>query len=64
MPNSHLKLDFFPKYYEIFDGQSLVICDIKSSEDKKFHIQLRFIQKNSHKINFSQLESDLRNCIV
>lgn len=64
MPNSHLKLEFFPKHYEIFDGQSLVICDIKSSEDKKFHIQLRFIQKNSHKISFSQLESDLRNCIV
>jgi hypothetical protein len=64
MPNSDLILEFFPKHYEIFDNRSLVICDIKGIEDRKFHFQLRFIQKNSHKINLSQLESDLRNCIV
>jgi hypothetical protein len=64
MPNSDLKINFFTKYYEIFDGQSLVICDIKSKEDSKFHFQLRFIQNNSQKINLIQLESYLKNYIV
>ena len=40
---------FSLKYYNIFDDQSLVICDIKSQEDKKFNLQLRFIQNNSKK---------------
>ncbi|MGA7536939.1 MAG: hypothetical protein WBV88_06395 [Candidatus Rickettsiella isopodorum] len=64
MSNSDIKLNFFTKYFHIFDDQSLFICDIKSKEDRKFHFQIRFIQKNFQKINLSQLESDLKNSIV
>lgn len=64
MPTSDIKLNFFTKYHELYDNQSLVICDINGKEDNKFHFQLRFIQKNSQKINLSQLESDLKNYIV
>ena len=63
MPNSNIKLNFFTKYYEIFDDQSLVICDINSDEDGKFKFQLRFIKKNSQRVDLIRLESMLENFI-
>lgn len=64
MPNSDIKLNFITNNFAIFDNQSLVICDITGKEDRKFHFQLRFIQKNSQKIDLNQLESDLKNYII
>lgn len=57
------KTNICTKEYKLADSQSIIIWDITSSEDPNFHFQLRFIQKNSQRINLSQLKSVLQRYI-
>lgn len=58
-----IELDIFEKNYLLSDNRSITVYDIKSPEDSNFYFQLRFIKKNSQKINLSQLEFALKNRI-
>lgn len=61
---SKIKLNFVSKSYKIFDDQSLIICHVASEEDRRFHFQIRFIQKKSQKIDLKRFESDLGEHLI
>lgn len=64
MPNSTLKLILSTQSYKIFDTQSFVICDVTDKQDKDFHLQIRFLQKDLPKINLSFLLTKLKSHIT
>lgn len=55
-------LKFCSKAYKIYNDQSLIICNVTG--DTNFHFAIRFIQKNSQRINLEQFESDLSKHLV
>ncbi|MGB9087035.1 MAG: hypothetical protein WCB98_01495 [Candidatus Aquirickettsiella gammari] len=61
--NVNTRLKFTIKYYDLFENRSIVVCTAASPEDKKFNLQLRFIQDKTKQIDFTQLTNNLKQCI-
>lgn len=63
MPTDTQLLTSTTKCYGLFGGQSIVVWTVTSPKDKKFNLQLRFIQDNAKKIDLTQLTDNLKQYI-
>ena len=61
--NTNISLECKSKRYQLFANQSLIVWTVTSPQDRAFNLQLRFIQDNAKKIDFTQLTNKLKQYI-